>query len=290
MAGRTEQATEQRVRERTKDPPRKATADEEKLLRLASFPNLNPNPIIEIDPVGTITYLNPAAEKLFPDMQAAGSEHPILKGLQQVMVELQSGKQENVVREVEVGNTLYEQHISYVSDGNLMRVYSLNITERKRFGREIESRYQELQTLQEISQTILSSPDLQTIVEEILDKALLIGPFDLGVIRLLDRSGKTLIPVASRGYLDPENVHLHRLRVSGPGSGIFVSKVIASRKSIVVEDVPASEGLRTFKREEVRSAILVPVCTQEEVLGVIELGSRMLLSNAVKPLVSADEI
>ncbi|MCZ6624129.1 MAG: GAF domain-containing protein [Deltaproteobacteria bacterium] len=274
MAGRTEQATEQRVRERTKDPPRKATADEEKLLRLASFPNLNPNPIIEIDPVGTITYLNPAAEKLFPDMQAAGSEHPILKGLQQVMVELQSGKQENVVREVEVGNTLYEQHISYVSDGNLMRVYSLNITERKRFGREIESRYQELQTLQEISQTILSSPDLQTIVEEILDKALLIGPFDLGVIRLLDRSGKTLIPVASRGYLDPENLHGKTTDPKDATAGMILLRVITDKGARVVEDVTHSDGLRSLKKEGAKSAIVVPVGAGEEVLGIIQLGSR----------------
>jgi len=42
----------------------------------------------------------------------------------------------------------------------------------------------------------------------------------------------------------------------------------------VVENVPGCDGMRTFKREGVQSAILVPVRAREEVLGAIHLGSR----------------
>lgn len=50
------------------------------LVRLASFPELISNPIIEIDLAGTITYLNPAAVVQFPDILEAKLQHPILAG------------------------------------------------------------------------------------------------------------------------------------------------------------------------------------------------------------------
>ena len=39
----------------------------QELTRLASFPEMNPRPIIELSPDGRIHYLNPAGEELFPD-------------------------------------------------------------------------------------------------------------------------------------------------------------------------------------------------------------------------------
>lgn len=51
------------------------------LTRLASFPQLIPNPIIEMDSEGNVTYLNPAASRKFPRLREIGKEHPILAEL-----------------------------------------------------------------------------------------------------------------------------------------------------------------------------------------------------------------
>ena len=42
---------------------------EKERTHLASFPQLNPNPVVEVDPEGCVHYLNNAAQKLFPDLQ-----------------------------------------------------------------------------------------------------------------------------------------------------------------------------------------------------------------------------
>ncbi len=147
--------------------------------------------------------------------------------------------------------------------------------ERKRSEKELQARYHELQTLQEISETILSLPDLKASLEMILDKAISVGHFDMGNIRLLEPRSQTLEMVASRGYQDPQNAKSHRCTIGqstedgGKTQGIRVLK-----KSRVEEDVSKCDGLRTLKREGVQSAIVVPVQAQDQVLGLIQLGSR----------------
>ncbi len=54
----------------------------QELARLASFPELNPSPILEIDLDGCITYINPFAQKLFPDITEKGVNHPYLAAWQ----------------------------------------------------------------------------------------------------------------------------------------------------------------------------------------------------------------
>lgn len=105
---------------------------QEEILRLASFPRLLPNPVIEIDPAGQVSYLNPAAERLFPDLAATGLGHPLLQELVEVIPSLrQSRQQGEAVREVTLGAATYELHVSYVEEAGLIRIYVLVVTQRK---------------------------------------------------------------------------------------------------------------------------------------------------------------
>ncbi|MBI3063201.1 MAG: GAF domain-containing protein [Deltaproteobacteria bacterium] len=147
--------------------------------------------------------------------------------------------------------------------------------EIKRGQEKLQARYQELEILHDIGQRVLSAPELKPVLEKVLDQALSAISLDMGNIRLFGPGGGILLG-AYRGYQNPENIYLHRARGQGsyPGGGGLISQVLASRNSLVVEDVPGSGGMRTLKREGVRSAIIIPISTQEEALGVIEVGSR----------------
>lgn len=112
---------------------------QEEILRLASFPRLLPSPVIELDPAGKVTYLNPATERLFPELSAMGQSHPLLHGLGGGRIAaLWQGKQPGeAVHEAKIGEATYELRISYVREVGLIRIYVLDITQRKRAEEEI---------------------------------------------------------------------------------------------------------------------------------------------------------
>ena len=149
-----------------------------------------------------------------------------------------------------------------------------DISERKRAEQELQARYQELQTLHEISRDVLNSLDLRAILDGILEKIISVGAFDIGNIRLLDPRRQVLSAVASRGYRNPENIRPVRSDVADEAAGMMWRELLASRGVNVVENVPASPGLRTFKKEGVQSCVGTLVKAGEEVVGTIQLGSR----------------
>jgi signal transduction histidine kinase len=145
--------------------------------------------------------------------------------------------------------------------------------ENARLFSETEARYRELQILQAISQTILGSIDLKAILNEVLDKAYEIGGFDIGVIRIFDRTGDILEPVAMRGYQAPKHVEDHRKVIEGLTNGSGTHEVLVD-KAVHVVDLNLTPGMRTFRKEGVRTAVVVPLRSYDNVLGIIHLGNR----------------
>jgi len=112
------------------------------LVRLASFPELTPNPILEVDLAGTVTYLNPAAVHQFPDIQKVGQEHPLLQGLVSMVSEVQAGQENFFVREVTLDGKVFEQTVHYISQSDLIRSYIGDITQRKQAEEQLRQQAQ----------------------------------------------------------------------------------------------------------------------------------------------------
>jgi len=111
---------------------------QEEIRRLASFPRLLPRPVIELDPAGEVTYLNPAAERWFPGLAVMGLAHPLLQDSADLFAELLQGMtSDDTVQEARVDEATYELHISYVHEVGLIRIYVLDISQRKRAEEEI---------------------------------------------------------------------------------------------------------------------------------------------------------
>ena len=99
---------------------------------LASFPRLNPFPVVEVDEDGWIRFANPAADKLFPDLRQSGPKHPWLADWNSVVHALREAGEQTRTRDIMVGEKHYQQAMHYERETKCIRIYGLDITERKR--------------------------------------------------------------------------------------------------------------------------------------------------------------
>jgi len=97
---------------------------------LASFPERNPSPVVEVDLSGNVYYINPAARILFPDLEVRKKEHPWLDGLEPIFDSYIKGTRSSSTRDVEVGSATYQQTISFIAENQRVRIYAFDITDR----------------------------------------------------------------------------------------------------------------------------------------------------------------
>lgn len=105
--------------------------EEEQILWLASFPERNPNPVLEIEPSGKPYYLNPTTKRLMPDLELLGSKHPFLENIKSIYQDLKESGKENFSRDIKTGNIWFHQTFNYNKISDTIRIYALEITKRK---------------------------------------------------------------------------------------------------------------------------------------------------------------
>ena len=159
-------------------------------------------------------------------------------------------------------------------DGHLLARALRYAIQRHKAEESLKERNRELLTLRKISETILGSLDLKSVLETILEQAMESGSFDLGNIRMLDRSGKALEVMATRGYRDPTNILRHRRlsRAMESEQSHFGDRIF--KESCIEEHLQQSSRFRTLRKEGIESFIDVPIRANGEVVGMIQLASR----------------
>ena len=132
----------------------------DELAYVASFPEHNPNPIVEADMEGRVRYTNPAAARLFPDLAALGSAHPWLADWQAAAQRLRKTPNEDAsVRTVVVGERTYQQVLHLVRGKVAMRGYGLDITKRVQAEETLRASEERLRTLSDNAQDSIARFD-----------------------------------------------------------------------------------------------------------------------------------
>jgi len=181
-------------------------------MALASFPTLNPNPIAEVDFAGQIHYLNPAAERLFPDLRQRGAEHPWLADWASLVRTIRAGGKKVNIREVNVGGLWCHQTLLLLEEKQLIRIYGTDITERKKKEEELNRLNRTLRAVSNSSQAMLRS----TNETEYLNEVCRIVVEDCGHAMVWigyaeDDEDKTVRPVAYAGF---DEGYIERLNVT----------------------------------------------------------------------------
>lgn len=234
----------------------------ENLARLASFPQLNPGPIIEIDLEGNIHYINPAAEQLFPEARYLKLNHPLLKGLAEVAQYLEA--KGSYVREIQIGDVWYQQAFHSVPKSNLVRFYSMDITEQKRAELALQRQNQYLEALHETSFGLMSRLDLNELLQTIVTRAAHLLETPHGMIFLLEPEENVLVQRVGIGIF--ESADRMRLKRGQGVSGI----VWQSGEPLVVPDYDSwSERASNFGYGLVSSVMAVPLKSEGDVVGTL---------------------
>lgn len=168
---------------------------EEKLLYLSSFPERNLNPVLELDADNMIQYMNPSTQRLFPDLREKGIEHQFLKGIDVLMRKLQEGDQPPPVRDVTVGADYYQQTLHYLEREKLLRIYSTDITLRKRAENEIRRESEIRGALSALYKPLVApSVSIPAVARLILDQALKLTGSRHGFVASIDPKTGDNIP------------------------------------------------------------------------------------------------
>jgi PAS domain S-box-containing protein len=133
---------EARVRERTAELARANEAlkpelsererAQEQIKRLASFPRRNPNPVVEIDASGAITYHNTAAAAVIERLGLADARVFFPDDLGAISEALAQQKEVVFEREVPIGDEVFSETVHVIPEFNAVRIYAFEITARKR--------------------------------------------------------------------------------------------------------------------------------------------------------------
>jgi PAS domain S-box-containing protein len=136
---------------------------EERTRHLATFPELNPNPVIEVDASGKVVFANPGTERILESLGVDKKEARVFlpQDLDFILQELDKDVESPVSREVTVKDRVFSATVQLVPQFHVARIYAYDITERKR-AEEAQGR---LSAIVSSSEDAIISKDLNGIIQ-----------------------------------------------------------------------------------------------------------------------------
>jgi PAS domain S-box-containing protein/putative nucleotidyltransferase with HDIG domain len=105
---------------------------EEEIARLASFPQLSPNPVLEMDTLGNITFANPAAQALAQKYDLHELQALLPADLEKMLCSARERGEKQFRCEKPINDGVFAIYVYLVPQFQVARLFFLDITERKR--------------------------------------------------------------------------------------------------------------------------------------------------------------
>jgi len=259
---------------------------EERANWLATFPERNPNFVLELDLVtGLFHYLNPSSLRQFPDLHVKGIHHPLVAGLAALMNS--SVDWQPIHRELTIGTLSFSQMITFDPDSQRVRIYSSDITARKQAENALRIQQEHSQSLLQLSRKLERVENYQDILSAARETVeTVLGFKRLWIYQLTDDGKYLKLVVADDGMTKVVRAQDDDLLLIAGDP--MLEEIAACRDIVVVED--ALTDPRTNKDIVARlgnhTIVNVPVMLAGKTLGTI--GTGTFGDEGIRPISSID--
>ena len=112
---------------------------EAEIQRLASFPLMNPNPVREVGANGHITFCNPVAKQILEHAGYSNDVNPFIPpNMPVILQDLRDKKPGRYFQDIEINGCFFKELILITPQFQSVRIYTMDITERKQAEEEIK--------------------------------------------------------------------------------------------------------------------------------------------------------
>ena len=192
---------------------------EKEITRLASFPQLSPDPVLEIDASGAIIFYNQATVAALEKLGAAGPADFLPEDLGEIQAAARETGERVFYREVKIKDAVFGEHIHFAEPFNVFRFYARNITARKQAQQKLRESEENLRYLasqlltaqdrerKRISRELHDSAaqelsalkiGLENLQDDLLEKS--VEEFSQRISQLLQKLHRTLSSIRTLSY------------------------------------------------------------------------------------------
>ena len=246
--------------------------------RLASFPEHNPNPVVEVDLDGNVTFMNPAAEVYVSDPGALAG-HPLAQDLGPLLGRLLRAGAGIATREITVQEATFEQKIVYIPEDLAIRIYSSDISRLRAAheslraaGDEARALASENEILGEIGRIIASSLDINEVYEGFASQVRRLIEFDRLSISLVNLDDNTF----TNAYILGHDVEGRQVGDVISLEGTVTSEAVRSKRSMIIQGDPTELKIRYPNLLGFPSIVLAPLIYRRQLFGVLNARSSKL--------------
>ena len=255
----------------------------DELARLASFPEMNPGPVMETDASGRLVYVNPAGRDIVGEGTAA-SVHPLLSDLTGAIELMRRSPDGQFARQVQSDGEWYQQAFHRVPNSDHLRIYSSKVTERVQAEEFLKQQNAYLAALHATTLGLISRLDISELLQAIVSRAADLLQIEHGFIFLTDDSGATLEQKVGIGGF--RKTVGHRLSV---GEGASGQVMLTGEPLLVTQYRQWEHRAEAYSDNELDLVMVVPLKSSGTVIGTIGMAAspgseREFSSNEVELL------
>lgn len=239
--------------------------------RLASFPEMNPTPVLEFDMRGRLSYSNQAARIQFPKLEEGDADNPIILSILEAIPRFQPGNLRFLVDEFSQNGNDYEINMYLSRESWTIRCYITDITYRRE-ARSLETRAEKMnRALMSASLIISRNLEFDEVVRETLEAARTIIGSRYALFGRVENG--EVVSFYHSGFTDEELARLSRLPAAREG---LLAKVISSDEPVMINDIQSQPFFKGLPENHppVNRLLAAPLNRDHSVQGIIILSER----------------